>query len=97
MIPTTEEFDEAGGGLYSCMKTLPDGEVAWVGRLIFTCAVYYGWRPHGHLNRWCYPTLADARRALLEWDGTGEPDGWHRHPYSGRRRDLATGDEWVAP
>jgi len=21
-----------------------------------------------------------------QWDGEGEPDGWHRHPHSGRRR-----------
>ena len=24
--------------------------------------------------------------ALALWDGTGEPEGWMRHPTSGRRR-----------
>jgi hypothetical protein len=25
-------------------------------------------------------------RAALGWDGEGEPEGWYRHPQSGRRR-----------
>jgi hypothetical protein len=25
-------------------------------------------------------------RAALGWDGHGEPEGWYRHPRSGRRR-----------
>jgi hypothetical protein len=28
----------------------------------------------------------DGWRAALGWDGQGEPDGWYRHPQSGRRR-----------
>jgi hypothetical protein len=28
----------------------------------------------------------DGWRAALGWDGEGEPDGWYRHPQSGRRR-----------
>lgn len=45
-------------------------------------------------DRWCYHTAADALIALSEWDGTGEPHGWHRHPNSGRRRvvDEVTGE-----
>lgn len=27
-----------------------------------------------------------AVAALIEWDGTGEPEGWIRHPMTGRRR-----------
>ncbi len=30
---------------------------------------------------------AAAWRAALGWDGEGEPEGWYRHPASGRRRD----------
>jgi hypothetical protein len=48
-------------------------------------------------DRWCYHTLVDALHAFEAWDGTGEPEGWHRHPYSGRRRDPDTGEEWVNP
>jgi hypothetical protein len=27
-----------------------------------------------------------AWRAVLGWDGTGEPEGWYRHPRTARRR-----------
>lgn len=32
----------------------------------------------------------DAWRAVLTWDGHGEPDGWTRHPASGRIRPDGT-------
>jgi len=37
---------------------------------------------------WCYQQgQTDAAwRAALGWDGQGEPDGWYRHPGTGRRR-----------
>ena len=37
---------------------------------------------------WCYqaPQTELAWRAALGWDGEGEPEGWYRHPDSGRRR-----------
>ncbi len=34
---------------------------------------------------WDYPSLPAATAALLAWDGEGEPEGWIRHPASGRR------------
>ncbi len=41
-------------------------------------------------DTWIYDAeqgLLDAGwRAALGWDGEGEPDGWYRHPQSGRRR-----------
>ncbi len=96
----TDEQVLAGGlGTYSDIKTFADGERAWLARMIYTTAILYGVAPGGYRDRWCYETMADARRALAEWDGAPgtEPDGWHRHPATGRRRDLATGDEWVSP
>lgn len=37
-------------------------------------------------------------RAALGWDGQGEPDGWYRHPQSGRRRpDGDPAREYVRP
>lgn len=37
---------------------------------------------------WCYQAeQSDAAwRAALGWDGEGEPEGWYRHPETGRRR-----------
>lgn len=40
-------------------------------------------------DRWCYETFDKAGDALVEWasrDFAGEPEGWHRHPLTGRRR-----------
>lgn len=37
---------------------------------------------------WCYQAAQRdaAWRAALGWDGEGEPEGWYRHPETGRRR-----------
>ena len=43
-----------------------------------------------YLDRWCYHSVAAAIEAAKAWDGVwpeGEPDGWHRHPATGRRRE----------
>lgn len=39
-------------------------------------------------DRWCYQTEEAAVAAMEAWDATagGEPENWHRHPTSGRRR-----------
>lgn len=41
---------------------------------------------------WCYQAhQADAAwTAALGWDGEGEPEGWYRHPATGRRRSDGT-------
>lgn len=52
-------------------------------------------------DRWCYNSVEDAAQAALRWDGNWpltEPDGWHRHPFSGRRRpDGDPAQEYVRP
>jgi hypothetical protein len=65
----------------------------WVGlsRMIFTFAILRGRMDDrsGHEDRWCYATDLDAVVALALWltrDCQGEPEGWIRHPGSGRRR-----------
>lgn len=78
--------------------SFPNGRDAMLMRLIFTHAIiadlssgYYG-------DRWCYHTYAQAKAALMAWDGEGEPTGWHRHPDSGRRRpDGDPTREYVQP
>lgn len=48
-------------------------------------------------DRWCYHRFLDAVMAGSVWDGLeGEPEGWHRHPRTGRRRDE-DGSEVVIP
>lgn len=68
--------------------TAPDGRRIAIIPLMYTAAVVIG-RPHQltwYDDRWCYHTVTDALTAARAWDGTGEPDGWHRHPDTGRRR-----------
>lgn len=47
----------------------------------------------GYDDRWCYADRDGAMRALDEFphdpDPDYEPQGWRRHPMSGRRRDDA--------
>lgn len=38
-------------------------------------------------DAYCYHSFAEAKEEALEWNGgEGEPQGWYRHPASGRRR-----------
>lgn len=94
-IQLTLQIIEAGEGSYSYVKFFPDGECAWIARMVYTCAILYGFEELGHRDRWCYETAADARRALEEWDGQGEPEGWHRHPPTGRRVNKITGERYI--
>lgn len=41
---------------------------------------------------WCYDSVEAAIAAAEAWDGEGEPAGWFRHPFSGRRRVDGDGD-----
>lgn len=68
---------------------LPDGRAIWAHDLMFHASLIIG--PPGvplYDDRWCYPDLAAAVLAGQAWmlHGGPEPDGWHRHPATGRRR-----------
>jgi hypothetical protein len=68
----------------------PIDNAQWVGivPLMYTHAIIIGRLGDmtGYENRWCYESYDNAKAALDAWDGRGEPQGWHRHPISGRRR-----------
>lgn len=42
-----------------------------------------------HDDSWCYLAEMEAAAwlAVLTWNGSGEPEGWYRHPATGRRRE----------
>lgn len=76
---------------YVTVQRLPD-EVHWVGirRKMFTWSIEKGrtFNLHGTEDCWCYHSFAEAVTYLLRWlgeGGKGEPQGWHRHPGTGRR------------
>lgn len=72
---------------YRHVKDLGDGRYACLMRLMFTTAIITGrWGDEGaYDDRWCFHTAELARDALEAWTGQGEPEGWHRHPDTGRR------------
>ncbi len=45
-----------------------------------------------NFDRWCYHDHDAAWRAVLGWNGKGDPEGWYRHPRSGRRRHESDPD-----
>lgn len=72
------------GDRYACIMPFMFTTAILVGRL--GDAVTYD-------NRWCYKSYADAKAALDAWDPDtdNEPDGWHRHPMTSRRREYEDG------
>jgi hypothetical protein len=78
---------DSGG--YKNIRMLPDGR--WVAsfRFAFTWAIITGTMGERNTydDRWCYHDETVMLAALEAWDGTGEPEGWHRHPMTGRRRE----------
>lgn len=83
------------------IRHLPDGRVITVQPLIYTAFISIGGELRfGYSDRWCYHDVSQAIAAADAWDPleTPEPEGWHRHPTSGRRRpDGDPSKEYVAP
>lgn len=75
-------------------KRCENGRLVGIMPFLFTWAIVADLTDVGYEDRWCYKSLQDARSALKEWNGDGEPEGWHRHPLSGRRIDES-GREYV--
>jgi hypothetical protein len=85
----TTPVNEGGGGYYRA-RPLGDGLFLAITRLLFHWSLHVceGGNYMTYVDRWCYQTQEMAEAALdADWDGTGDaPLGWHRHPYTGRRR-----------
>lgn len=82
-------------------RLLEDGRYVCLMPFLYTSAIIVGRIGDymGYDDRWCYSSHDKALRALDAWSGVGEPDGWHRHPTTGRRRrETEDGiEEWVNP
>lgn len=90
MTPAFADFLRANG----YVEFLDMGNGMWVGikRLLFHWTMHTGCLgdEDSYDDRWCYATEDLARRELAAWAALGyqgEPQGWHRHPKSGRRRE----------
>lgn len=74
---------------YSDIREVADNNFICIVPYMFTHAIIKGriGNTHSFDDRWCYSTYEKAKAAIEAWDGsTGEPEGWHRHPLTGRRR-----------
>lgn len=90
----TPDYEQLLAMGYTDITVLPNGDYACIFKFMFTYAILFGMNAWGYEQRWCYHSYEAARAALTAWDGEGDPDGWHRHFPSGRRRDEA-GNEWI--
>jgi hypothetical protein len=72
---------------YTDYTRFANGRDACIAKFIFTFAILSDLTEWGYGDRWCYESVWDAMEALAAWDGEGEPQGWHRHPDTGRRRE----------
>ncbi len=52
-----------------------NGVLCGLHRYAFTTGLVVGLHECGHERRYCYEHAADARAALIAWDGTGHPAG----------------------
>jgi len=82
---------------YRDHRQLPDGRYIGTLRLLYHWTIHVDIDPTGYADRYCFENYELAKRAFDEWNGEGDPDFWHRHPGTGRRRDPATGREWIDP
>lgn len=74
---------------YTDYTVFPNGRDACITRMGFNYAILADLAEWGYGDRWCFEGRWLAEQAMAEWigrDGEGEPEGWHRHVDTGRRR-----------
>lgn len=74
---------------FRAKRELGDGRAVWIYPLMFTHSICIGKIDYPtYDDRWCYENFDSAKAAVDAWDPLTEkePEGWHRHPTSGRRR-----------
>ena len=59
---------------YTDLRTVA-GQQCGIYPFAFTFGLMVGLDAHGYSRRYCYEHEADARAALLAWDGAGHPSG----------------------
>lgn len=65
---------------YKAIKFVPGRGHCGLTRMFFTSALCYGLDEKSYVGRYCYHTMSEARKALDEWDGSGDPTGnWIKH------------------
>jgi hypothetical protein len=77
------EIREIDGAGVCCLK-----------RFMFTVGLVWGADESGYIGRWCYANLADAKDALMNWNGEKDPPGpWIKYKgIDGERCNLLIED-----
>lgn len=94
---TETELKEMG---YTSWRELEDGTILAVGPMLFgNGRLFIDISYSGYEDCYCYDTLEGAHQSMMNYvpEKDKEPEGWKRHPLSGRRRvqgDKST--EWIA-
>lgn len=69
---------------YSHIRTVPDKGVCAISRFIYTTGLLVNCTMSGYKGRYCYHSFAEAKAALLSWDGIGHPPGeWIKYKGEG--------------
>lgn len=99
-LTLTELYDMREGDVYLAriLKAGPyEGHWAHLAKMLFTVGVMVSHRDHGNpVTRWCFPSFHEAKSALENWDGTGDPPGeWIKQ--KGKLADGSSGDRRRVP
>ena len=86
-MPFTEEEMKSWG--YTSWKLLDSGQLVAVGPMLHgNGRLFLDVCPNGYGDCYCYDSLELAEKSMAEYyDEKIEPEGWKRHPFSGRRRE----------
>lgn len=60
---------------YQSPKEIPGQGICALQRMMFTTGLFVGINEVGYRGRYCYSNYADAKEALEQWDGFGDPPG----------------------
>lgn len=72
---TSQLIDQLRDEGYYALRELPGRGICGLYRFIFTVGLVYGIDKYGYKGRWCYGDNLEARKALEEWEGAGDPGG----------------------
>lgn len=60
---------------FEAVRRLPTGELAGCRPQLFTTSLCVGVDDEAYRTRYCYERAEDAKAALTQWDGAGDPPG----------------------
>lgn len=83
---------------FLAVRDVPGRGLCCVQRFAYTCGLIvdatFDGLTYRYAARYCYPNGVEARRALSEWDGEGDPPGeWIKEKLSERSRIHEVADD----